>query len=118
MAKARRRRFSPTEIAKILADLNRLPPGPDRSAYLRNGGLYSSQVALWRRRQEQGQVEKRGRKAKETNPLEKVVATKERRIRELERKLKRAELMLEIQKKAQEALATFQEKDEDSGESA
>jgi hypothetical protein len=48
--------------------------------------------------------------------LDKVGATKERRIRELKNRLKRAELMLEIQKKAQKALATFRERGESSGE--
>jgi transposase-like protein len=114
-AKAKRRSFSGPEIAKILGDLDRLGRG-ERGAYMRQLGIYSSQVSGWRRRQLAGLSTKRGPKAKETNSLDKVVAAKDRRIRELENRLKRAELMLEIQKKAQEALATFQERGEGSGE--
>jgi hypothetical protein len=67
---------------------------------MRQLGIYSSQVSGWRKRQLAGLSTKRGPKAKETNPLDKVVAAKDRRIRELENRLKRAELMLEIQKKS------------------
>jgi transposase-like protein len=112
---AKRRSFSASEIAKILADLDKLGRG-GRGAYLRQHGLYSGQVSTWRKKQLAGLSANRGPKAKDPNPLEKVVAAKDRRIRELENKLKRAELMLEIQKKAQEALATFQERPDGSGE--
>ncbi|MGH7441706.1 MAG: hypothetical protein ACREKE_03415 [bacterium] len=83
---------------------------------MRQHGLYSSQLTDWRRRRSAGLVVKRGPKAEAPNPLAKVVAEKDRRISELERRLKRAELMLEIQKKAQEVLATFPERGQGSGE--
>ena len=56
-----------------------------------------------------------GTKQSQVDPaLTKQLAEKDRRIAELERRLKRADLMLEIQKKAQEVLATFPERGQGS----
>ena len=114
---AKRRSFSVAEIEEHLAALDKLGHG-ERGAYMRQHGLYSSQVAGWRHKRSVALAVKRGPKARERNPLAKVVAEKDRRISELERRLKRAELMLDIQKKAQEVLATFPAKEFGSGESA
>ena len=115
-AKAKRRVHSAGEIEKHLAALDKLGRG-ERGAYLRQNGLYSSQIADWRQKRLAGLAVKRGPKAQEPNPLTKVVAEKDRRIAELERRLKRADLMLEIQKKAQEYFASFPAKETGSGES-
>jgi transposase-like protein len=114
-AKAKRRLHSASDIEKHLAMLDKLGRGA-RGAYLRQHGLYSSQIADWRQKRLAGLSVKRGPKAQEPNPLAKVVAEKERRIAELERRLKRADLLLEIQKKAQEVLATFPAKGTGSDE--
>lgn len=114
--KAARRQFSAAEIEGHLAALDKLGRG-EVGAYLRQHGLYSSQITDWRRRRSAGLTVKRGPKAQAPNPLTKVVAEKERQIAALERRLKRAELMLEIQKKAQEYFATFPEKLPGGGES-
>lgn len=113
-ARAKRRNHGATEIEQHLGALDKLGRGA-RGAYLRQHGLYSSQITDWRRKRLAGLEVKRGPKAQAPNPLAKVVAEKDRRINELERRLKRADLMLEIQKKAQEVLATFQEKDPGTG---
>jgi transposase-like protein len=114
---AKRRVFTADEIERHLTALARLGRG-ERGAYLRRNGLYSSQIADWRRKRKAGLEIKRGPKALVPNPLEKTLAEKDRRIEELERRLKRAELMLEIQKKAQEVLDTFQAKEPESGANA
>ena len=115
-AKAERRRFSAEKIEEHLAALDKLGRG-EVGAYMRQHGLYSSQITDWRRRRTAGLDVKRGPKAQAPNPLAKVVAEKDRQIQQLERRLKRAELMLEIQKKAQEYFATFPEKGPGGGAS-
>jgi hypothetical protein len=115
-AKATRRAFSPSEIEKHLSALDKLGHG-EKGAYMRAQGLYSKQIADWRTKRLAGLSAKRGPKAQAPNPLTKQLAEKDRRIQQLERRLKRAELMLEIQKKAQEYFATFPEKGPGGGES-
>lgn len=115
-AKAKRRIFSATEIEKHLAMLDKLGHG-DKGAYMRAQGLYSKQVADWRAKRLAGLSMKRGPKAHAPNPLAKQLAQKDRQIHQLERRLKRAELMLEIQKKAQEYFASFPEKEPGADES-
>jgi transposase-like protein len=112
-AKAKRRTFSASEIEKHLAALDKLGRG-DHGAYCRQHGLYSSQIADWRKKRTAGLQVKRGPAAQAPNPLAKQLAEKDRRIAELERRLKRADLLLEIQKKAQEVLATFPERGQGS----
>jgi len=78
-------------------------------ALLRREGLYSSNLTTWRRQREKGQLQalrpkKRGRKEKEINPLTKRVAELERENRWLQQKLKKAELIIEAQKKMSEIL--------------
>jgi hypothetical protein len=115
-AKAKRRAFSAAEIEKHLAMLDKLGHG-DKGAYMRAQGLYSKQVADWRAKRLAGLTTKRGPQAASFNPLTKQLAERDRRILQLERRLKRAELMLEIQKKAQEYFASFPEKLPGGGES-
>lgn len=115
-ARAKRRIFLAPEIEKHLAAIDKLGRG-EKGAYMRAQGLYSKQVADWRTRRMAGLSTKRGPKAQAPNPLAKQLAEKDRHIQQLERRLKRAELMLEIQKKAQEYFASFPEKLPGGGES-
>jgi cell shape-determining protein MreC len=55
---------------------------------------------------------KRGRKRKEKNPLTKKVAQLEKENRRLQQKLKKAELIIEAQKKMSEILGIAQDLDE------
>jgi transposase-like protein len=76
---------------------------------LRREGLSSSNLTAWRRQRERGQLQalkdnKRGRKAKTPYPLQ---AENERLLQEnqrLAKRLREAELMLDVQKKASEIL--------------
>jgi transposase-like protein len=73
-------------------------------ALLRRHGLYSSHLVTWRREREQAARErlsrKRGRKPAERHPLSARVAELERDNRRLEAKLRQAEIIIDIQKKA------------------
>ena len=109
-AKATRRRFSGEYKQRVLreADAARGDAG-QIGALLRREGLYSSHLATWRRARERGEMaglspKCRGRKEKVVNPLAKQVVELERDKRRLERRLKQAELLLEIQKKASQLL--------------
>ena len=83
---------------------------------LRREGLYSSNLTTWRRQRGQGLLsamapKKRGRKAKQINPLVKQVAALEKENRRLEQKLRQAELIIEAQKKMSEILGISQSMD-------
>jgi transposase len=55
---------------------------------------------------------KRGRKAKAINPLAQRVAELERETQQLRNKLKKAELIIEVQKKVSEILGIPQDQNE------
>jgi len=123
-AKARRRRFTAEYKQRVLreADAARGDAG-QIGALLRREGLYSSHLATWRRARERGELagltpKRRGRKEKAVNPLTKRVAELERDKRRLEGRLKQAELLLEIQKKASQLLEIPLGSRDDEDESA
>jgi transposase len=87
---------------------------------LRREGLYSSNLTTWRKQRDQGLLhamapKKRGRKNKGKNPLTSRVAQLEKEKLRLEQKLRRAELIIEAQKKISEILGITQNLDENDG---
>jgi transposase-like protein len=109
LAKAKRRRFPAEYKRRILREADVARDAGEIGALLRREALYSSQLSTWRRARERGELagltpKQRGRKEKAVNPLAKRVVELERDKRLLERKLKQAELLLEIQKKASQLL--------------
>lgn len=107
--KARRRRFSARYKLKILEQADRCRQPGEVGALLRREGLYWSNLQTWRRQREEGSLQgllpkKRGRKSAPNNPLAGKVKELERENKRLLRKLQRAEIMLDIQKKASELL--------------
>ena len=91
---------------------------------MRREGLFSSNLATWRKQRDEGLLnalspKKRGRKEKEKNPLAPRVAELERETKRLTRKLKRAEAIIEFQKKISEILGIPQEElPEEEGENS
>jgi hypothetical protein len=86
-------------------------------ALLRREGLYSSNLTNWRRQREKGLLnamtpKKRGRKKKQKNPLAKHVIQLENENKRLQLKLKKAELIIEAQKKMAEILGIAQDLNE------
>lgn len=105
--KAKRRRFSARYKLKILEQADRCSQPGEVGALLRREGLYWSNLQTWRRQREEGSLQglspkKRGRKSAPHNPLAGRVKELERENQRLKRKLQRAEIMLDIQKKASE----------------
>jgi transposase-like protein len=108
-----RRNFTAKYKLRILAEADACTQQGQLGAMLRREGLYSSYLTTWRRQREKGLLKvmtpkKRGRKRKEKNPLIKKVAQLEKENRRLQQKLKKAELILEAQKKMSEILGIAQ----------
>ena len=120
-AKARRRQFRAEYKQRILREADATRDAGEIGELLRREGLYSSHLATWRRARERGELaglapRRRGRKEKALNPLAKRVVELERDKRRLERRLKQAELLLEIQKKASQLLEIpLASRDEEDG---
>ncbi len=104
--RAKRRRFTAEYTLHILRKADACKGDGDVGALLRREGLYSSQLAAWRRRRDE--LAKAGLKASKRGPKGKVVDPRVKQLtREnarLKRRLERVELMLDIQKKASEML--------------
>lgn len=106
---SKRRRFSVAYKLRILAEADASTIPGQIAALLRREGLYSSNLSAWRQQREVGQLialtpVRPGPKPKERNPLEGRVKELEREKKALERKLKRAEWLLDISKKGAELM--------------
>ncbi len=106
-AKAKRRQFAASYKLRILKKADACKSPSEVGALLRREGLYSSHLTTWRQHREAGTLralssKKRGRKGK--SPLEQENEKLRRENVRLQRKLKRAEFILDIQKKASEIL--------------
>ena len=104
VAKAKRRTFSTEYKIHILeeADTASATPG-GVGALLRREGLYSSHLVSWRRERQAGILEalkprKRGPRC-ERNPMEEEVQKLRRQLGQLTEKLRKAEIIIDVQKK-------------------
>ena len=112
-----RRKFTAKYKLRILAEADACTQTGQLGALLRREGLYSSNLTTWRQQRAQGILQamspkKRGRKRKQTSPLAKQVAQLERENRRLQDKLKKAETIIEVQKKISEILGINQDTDD------
>ena len=102
--KAKRRRFSASYKLRILEETDRCTQPGQIGALLRREGLYSSNLTSWRCQRDQGQIGALSPKKRGPKPAPDAAMARElTRLREqnqrLEQKLKRAELIIEVQKK-------------------
>lgn len=98
-AKPRRRRHTAEYKRRILTELDACDPG-QQSAVIRREGLYSSHVSNWRRQRKDGELGAAaalGRPPKD--PLRVEVDRLERENERLREKLRKADLIIEVQKK-------------------
>ena len=114
-----RRRFTAKYKLRILEEADACTRPGQLGDLLRREGLYSSNLTTWRRQRDEGQLEglspkKRGRKAKAVNPLAKRVAELERETQQLREKLRKAEIIIEVQKKVSEILGITQDQNEEN----
>ena len=108
-AEATRRRYSEQYKLTILRKADTCSQPGELGALLRREGLYSSQLATWRRQREEGTLtalrgKKRGRKGAANAPLVEENKRLAKENQRLARRLKRAELIIDIQKKVSETL--------------
>jgi transposase-like protein len=99
--KAKRRQFSPEYKLRVLREADACRGEGEIGALLRREGLYSSHLTTWRRQRETGalagmRARKRGPKGRGEDPR---LKQQEREIARLQRRLKQAETIIDIQKK-------------------
>jgi transposase len=104
----RPRQFSAAEKLRILNDVNKCKPG-EQGALLRREGIYSGYVSKWRKQHRNGALSglkplSRGPKDRELNPLASTVAALEKEKIRLEKRLKQAQAIIDVQKKVSEIL--------------
>lgn len=103
-----RRQFTAEYKLRILREAGRCKGPGAVGSLLRREGLYSSHLSAWRQQRDAGALganpRRRGRPATPVHPDTKRLAQLEREKRQLERRLKKAELLLDLQKKVAEIL--------------
>ena len=102
--KPARRKFTAKYKLGILREADGCTKPGEIGALLRREGLYSSALSSWRQQRDKGVLggltpKKRGRKAKEKNPLTGRMAQLERENKRLQNRLSQAEIIIEVQKK-------------------
>lgn len=104
LEKPKRRRFSIEEKLRILREADACTSGTI-GAMLRREGIYSSHLSAWRRQRDRGGLDtgmlrERAKREGEDEVARRRIAELERENRKLQRRMQRAELILDIQKKA------------------
>jgi hypothetical protein len=112
--KKARRKFTAQYKLSILEKADACTEPGQMGVLLRREGLYYSNLTTWRKQRDKGLLQalspkKRGRKEKEKNPLTQRVAQLERDNKQLRKKLKQAESIIDVQKKISEILGISQE---------
>ena len=113
--KASRRTFSTEYKLRMLHEADICTKPGQIAALLRREGLYASHLGRWRQLRDNGFLvaageRRRGRKPKPTDPSAKRVAQLERENRELLEKLRKAQIIIDFQKKVQ-ALLSMQDEE-------
>ena len=119
-AKASRRRFTAEYKLDILKQADTCTEPGSLGALLRREGLYSSNINTWRRQRDRGVLsgltpKKRGRKESGRDPL---IAENDKLRKEndrLTKRLKRAETIIDVQKKISEILGIHQPETSEEG---
>ncbi len=101
VAKAKRRQFTSVEKLRMLREVEACRGSGEIGALLRREGLYSSYLSTWRRQRDLGELDnlspqKRGPKP---DPQALELARLQRENERLQARLRRAELIIEVQKK-------------------
>ena len=107
--RATRRRFSAEYKRGVLEEADGCAEPGGIGALLRREGLYSSHLSKWRKQRERGtlaglQPNKRGPKPKRSDPMMGENERLRRENQRLSKRLRQAEMIIEIQKRASEIL--------------
>ena len=109
VGRAVRRRFSTAYKQRVLAEVEAALGTGEIGRIIRREGLYSSQLAAWRKARINSErialaPKKRGPKSAVKNPLEAENAQLKRDYAKLQKKLHTAELLIDLQKKVSQIL--------------
>ena len=112
--KKARRKFTAQYKLRILKEADACTLPGQLGELLRREGLYSSNLTTWRKQRDQGLLDvmspkKRGRKKLAKNPLAQEVARLQRENERLRKKLKKAEIIIDVQKKISQVLGISQD---------
>ena len=107
--KARRRTFDRAYRLRIVEEADRCSAAGQVGELLRREGLYSSQLATWRRQRAEGSLsesnsKKRGRKPKQQDSAQAELERLRREKDALAERLRQAEVIIAVQKKVSELL--------------
>src|SRR5712692_6215244 len=107
LAKATRRRFTAKEKLRILRLADACMKPGELGALLRKEAIYSSALSTWRKARERGDLDalapkKRGPQPTALDPRDKKISELERALAKSEARAKRAEALVEVQKKVSE----------------
>ena len=107
--RAIRRRFTAEYKLRILKEAESCKEQGQIGAMLRREGLYSSNLTAWRHQLEKGTLEalsprKSGPKGKRPDPSARRIIALKRENERLKKKLRQAEIIIEVQKKVSEIL--------------
>jgi len=104
--KAKRRSFTAEYKRHILKKVDALREQKQIGALLRREGLYYSNLATWRRQEERGTLDalskNRGPRTKRPDKAARLIKEKDKEILKLKAELKKAQLIIEAQKKITE----------------
>lgn len=114
VAKAQRRQYTAEYKLRILREGEACQGSGEIGALLRREGLYSSNLTNWRRKRESGELDglsahKRGPKV---NPQAVELAKLKRENERLQERLRKAELIIDVQKKVSQLLGVPIEEDQ------
>jgi len=106
VAKAKRKQFSAAEKLRILREVDACQGSGEIGALLRREGIYSSYLTTWRRQRERGELDglapqKRGPKE---DPQVVENARLQRENERLREELRKAHLIIDVQKKVSQIL--------------
>lgn len=109
LAKPRRRTFRAAYKLRILQQVDACTAPGEISALLRREGLYSSHLTEWRRSRERGALHalepvQRGPKAKALDPQAVELAKLRKEYARVTERLRKAELIIDVQKKVAQLL--------------
>ena len=108
-----RRRFTAAYKLRILQAAEQCQESGRIGVLLRKEGLYFPHLTTWRRQREEGSLQgfepqKRGHRAKPQNPSAEHIAQLEKENQRLKQQLRKAEIIIEAQKKISEILGIDQ----------
>lgn len=119
--KRTRRKFTAAYKLRVLHEAEQCRHSGEIGALLRREGLYSSHLSTWRRQRDEGVLQglnpkKRGRKAKPKDSAVERISLLERENQRLKIRLRKAEIIIEAQKKISEILGIEQNLDDLEGD--